>query len=219
MRVKYKFGEFYSKQETVESYDGIRLRYFHRRIHRKLERFAAVFYLRKKSSILEVGCGTGFVTEELGKYGGVTAIDPSEHMLDLAKMRVGNKAKFEKKGVFDMKYKNEFDSVVSFRVLNHFDDKNVIKALKKMKDAVKKNGLIVFTLENKSYLRGFIQLIFSRNKAPSYKHSLDDIDILTKEAGLKIKDILAIQHTWLLLPLHFIGEIIRSKKYELNSLI
>lgn len=216
MGAKDKFREFYTREETVESYDRIRLRYFHRRIHRFLERFTATLYLRKNSSILEVGCGTGFITQDLVKYGRVTCIDPSGNMIRLAKERIGNKAKFERKSIFDLNYNGKFDYAVSYRVLNHFDEEDLVKALKKIKSAVKKNGLVIFTLENKSFLRNIIRYLRSggKSEAPIYQHSVRQIGEIGEKADLKIKDILAIQHTWLLLPFHLLGEIIGSEKYE-----
>ncbi len=88
-----------------------------------LERVAG--RLRMGATVLDVGCGTGRVTEavlELVPGVRVLAIDSSQEMLDLAGERLGDRARFWRQDVLDLVLDEPVDAVVSTATLHWVPD-------------------------------------------------------------------------------------------------
>lgn len=76
-------------------------------------------------TVLDVGCGTGRVTEavlELVSDGRVLAIDASQEMVDLARERLGNRARVWRQDVLDLVLDEPVDVVVSMATLHWVPD-------------------------------------------------------------------------------------------------
>lgn len=103
--------------------------------------------LCKGPRVLDVGCGDGVITDELGKhFGDVFGIDESKTQIKYAQENFKN-AEFILSSIEDFDCKgNLFDSVVSIELLEHVDDP--ILVLEKMKSFVKKGGYIVVQVPN-----------------------------------------------------------------------
>ncbi len=106
-------------------------------------------YLPKEAKkVLEIGCGTGYISVELAKRGfEVTATEISEFELELAKERA------KKEGVLDkivfilergegISVKGSFDAAIGIGVLAYID--NVRKFLRDLNSVVKPGGTIIF---------------------------------------------------------------------------
>ena len=95
-------------------------------------------YANNKKNVLEAGCGTGLMAGYLQKQGlEVTALDLSESVLNYAEKIASDSqiilpcSKYQQGDILNLKYnKNEFDVVYSNGVLEHFNDKDIIKILK-----------------------------------------------------------------------------------------
>jgi len=122
------FLKFYKKKAIVDTYDLIRLSGIKRGINREIERII-IASLVKGKKILEVGCGTGFITKVLAPKGEVIAIDASKEMISRARKNVPT-AEYINKNLFLYSPKKKFDSVVAIRVLGHFQLENFEKAYK-----------------------------------------------------------------------------------------
>lgn len=88
-----------------------------------LERVAG--RLPKGATVLDVGCGTGRVTEpllELVPDGRVLAIDASQEMVDLARERLGDRARVWRQDVLDLTLDEPVDAVVSTATLHWVPD-------------------------------------------------------------------------------------------------
>jgi trans-aconitate 2-methyltransferase len=88
-----------------------------------LERVAG--RLPKDATVLDVGCGTGRVTEavlELVPDGRVLAIDASQEMVDLAGERLGDRARVWRQDVLGLVLDEPVDAVVSTATLHWVPD-------------------------------------------------------------------------------------------------
>lgn len=95
-----------------------------------------VIQYSKNKKVIEMGCGTGLMAGYLQKVGlDVTALDLSQAVLNYA-CEIANQSsiispcKYEQGDILNLKYSsNAFDVSYSNGVLEHFDDKEIIKIL------------------------------------------------------------------------------------------
>ncbi len=96
------------------------------------------------SSCLEIGCGTGALSEAIYKYSEpkqFCSIDPSEGFINKAKERLQGKGEFIVGNVSELPFENNvFDIIVSGITLNFFPD--LEGALAEMKRVSKPKGVI-----------------------------------------------------------------------------
>lgn len=111
---------------------------------------------------LDIGCGGGLLSEPLARLGGrVTAIDPSEKNIQIAKFhaeKVGLDIDYRVKSVESLSLEGrKFDVVVNMEVVEHVADVDLF--LEKSCHLVKENGLMFLSTLNrtcKSYLLSII---------------------------------------------------------------
>ena len=96
--------------------------------------------------VLDVGCGSGSITREIcdlvGESGFVVGIDPSDHLLELARKNYGGQLnlRFELADIFTYSSACKFNVISSSRVLQWLS--NPGEALIKMIDLLKDDGLL-----------------------------------------------------------------------------
>lgn len=94
------------------------------------------------SHVLELGCGTGALTEKLIQRGAlVTAVDQSKAMLWRAHRRAPS-ATFVQRDILSLNCDQKFDRVLIAFVLHHMDIKARISTLNIARDALRTGGLI-----------------------------------------------------------------------------
>jgi 2-polyprenyl-3-methyl-5-hydroxy-6-metoxy-1,4-benzoquinol methylase len=97
--------------------------------------------------ILDMGCGTGWFTEELAKIGEATGVELSEAAVSLARSRYPH-ATFTAGNVLEMSLPAaHFDVVVSLEVIAHVEDQDAY--LEQAARALKPGGYLVITTVNK----------------------------------------------------------------------
>ena len=112
-------------------------------------------------TILEVGCGTGHVLEEIADRIAtkeLIGIDPLDWWLDKAKARLGNRARLVKGFAEDLPFENNsMDFVICTEVIEHVIDPKV--ALKELKRVVKNDGLIIISIPNEKLINRLKDII------------------------------------------------------------
>jgi trans-aconitate 2-methyltransferase len=87
--------------------------------------------LAPDATVLDVGCGTGRVTEQLLALvprGRVLALDASEAMVELARARLGDRAEVRHQDVLELDVHEAVDAVVSTAVLHWVPDHDAMWA-------------------------------------------------------------------------------------------
>ncbi|MDR1120488.1 MAG: class I SAM-dependent methyltransferase [Dysgonamonadaceae bacterium] len=105
-------------------------------------------FIRPATTLLELGCGTGYFTKEIATTGAhVTAIDISPELLVIAKNNVPHpNVSFLQENAYRMTLpNNHFDYVVGSSVLHHLD---IRKAVAEIYRILKDGGIIAFTEPN-----------------------------------------------------------------------
>jgi ubiquinone/menaquinone biosynthesis C-methylase UbiE len=192
-----KFTEYYREKKVTGTYDAQREGNPYRRRKRALElkHFLDLLNKRENDKILELGCSSGFLTKYLGK---VTAIDTSEKMLEITKMK-NPSAECISADMFEMPFKNEsFDKVVTMRVWNHLDENDLMKAILESKRVLKKNGFLIFDIEDKNFKRRIVgniyQKLFRTTGYKIYQYSINDTKKILENEGFKIVEGKILKH-------------------------
>ena len=154
--------------------------------------------------ILDIGCGTGALINELQKYGKVVGIDRSEEALNFCRERgitdvkLGSAAKIPES---DKKY----DAVMALDLLEHLDDDR--EAMREIKRVLRPDGIAIIFVPAFMFLWGVTD-VASEHKRRYTKKEL--ISKLTKE-GFEIKRA-SYFNTFLFPPIAFVR--LLSKLYS-----
>lgn len=143
---------------------------------------------RKKCSILEVGCGYGYLTYALKKADfDVLGIDISSEAIEFAKSNFGNSyLNISIEDYFNI-CKNKYDIIISTEVIEHLPDPN--KYLKILSNMLSLHGKIIITTPNKNYSKR--KLIWRTDLPPVhiYWFSKMSVEIMAKNLNLEINYI------------------------------
>ena len=102
---------------------------------------------RSDLSIIDVGCGTGWLCERLSRHGTVTGTDMVETVLDRARQR-WPRVRFICGNIFDLDLPPaSFDVVVSLEVLSHVDDQPAF--MSRLASLLKPGGRLVLATQNR----------------------------------------------------------------------
>ena len=176
----------YLDPQVASAYHAHRLQTNFRLYKHWLEIFILGKYLKiLESPVLDVGCGTGRISEYLLSKGfRLTCLDNSLAMLAQLKSRLrpySKKYKVIEGSITKMPFRaRSFSTIVSFRVIWHLSDKDLKKALREMMRV--SSDYVIFDITNSHYQQSLLFLIykkfFSRNQ-PNSRYL--DQDKITEE--------------------------------------
>lgn len=110
-------------------------------------------------SILELGCGTGNITERLNGYN-VYAIDNSEEMLTIASSKLFNKRniKFINMDIRKLELNRKFDlAIAGLDVINYLkNEEDLRNVFKKVYNHLKENSLFIFDINSEYKIKDYI---------------------------------------------------------------
>lgn len=107
--------------------------------------------LKARTSILEIGCGTGITLQALEKWGDVTGLDVSEEALSYCKNLGLKKLIHGDLSAIDLgKYRKSFDLVVALDVLEHIQDD--VSVIKKVKTLLTEDGVFLINVPAHKFL-------------------------------------------------------------------
>lgn len=146
------------------------------------ERVNILRKFKKKGSILDFGCGSGYFIEAARKYFDVEGVEFSD---DLRKW-LKKKLNIETYKTLS-KTKKKYDIITAFDVIEHVKDPTNL--LKEFKKKLNKGGIILIYTPNKNSL-GFNFLGYNNNllvpPAHLFYFNKTSFNLMTKKAGLRI---------------------------------
>ena len=101
----------------------------------------------RDAKILEVGCGTGWLSAKLSEFGNVTACDLGSHIIETAQKNYPH-IKFVSGDIQSLNLPtNHFDLLVTSEVLSHVPDQPAF--ISRLAELIRPGGLLILTSQNK----------------------------------------------------------------------
>jgi len=139
----------------------------------------ADFPKRKKLKILDLGCGTGGMTNFLKAFGTVTGIEGSEVAVDFSRKRGLN---VFKQDINEFSISGSFDLVTLFDVLYHENIKDEVEILKKVKKILMPGGYVLITDSALDILKSK----HDEEVMGKRRYTVKSMDDLVKQSGFEI---------------------------------
>ena len=137
-------------------------------------------YSFPQARILEVGCGTGYVSWYLKELGyDIECADIFQDALLFCKKRNAGNA-YHQYNLLDQKFIEEFDGICAFDVIEHINDDNA--ALKNIHDALKPGGIVFITVPANECLWSAMD-IYAEHKR---RYSLSELREKVEGNGFKV---------------------------------
>lgn len=133
--------------------------------------------LSGNETILDLGCGDGYLTEQLSclvPMGSVLGIDASAGMIETAKKRMKDNLAFMQMNINAIDFQNMFDVIFSNATLHWIKDHK--KLLKNVFSALKKNGIILWDFAGDGNCLNFFEVIQEKIQNEKYKRYFSDFE-------------------------------------------
>lgn len=112
-----------------------------------LERLPGMLQTGAQASILEIGCGTGWLCEQLGAFGSVTGIDLADAVIQRARVRMPQ-ARFLAGDFATAPFAPaSFDAVVTLETIAHVSDHAAFVA--RILEILRPGGVLLLTTQNR----------------------------------------------------------------------
>lgn len=119
--------------------------------------------------ILDLGCGRGWLTEILSKYGNVLGVDLSTNAAKILHPHL----KFKQLDIISDKIEGNYDVVVSSEVIEHLTLEHQQIYIKKAYELLGENGYLILTTPNKPNVEKLAKLSIKRNQLQPIENWLD----------------------------------------------
>lgn len=139
-------------------------------------------YASEMQSFLEVGCGTGFVTQAIAKAFSGTEISASEFFqegLVFAQERVPQ-VQFVQLDARNLPYKERFSAIGLFDVLEHIKEDTLV--LEQIHKALKPNGYVFITVPQHRWLWSAVDALACHER----RYSSKELHLKIRSAGFEI---------------------------------
>lgn len=186
-------SDFYENLFNLEAHN------FWFRARNKLIQWAVKTYFRSAESMLEIGCGTGFVLSGIEKafprltLAGTEVLDRG---LELASARLKTTALYQM-DARSIPFEDEFDVIGAFDVLEHIDEDSLV--LREIHRAVRPGGGIVITVPQHRWLWSHSDVYAHHQR----RYTRADLTAKVVSAGFQISRVTSFVS--LLLPLLLIS--------------
>ena len=120
--------------------------------HRQAEVVRGWLVGRSELSILDAGCGSGWLCEQITSFGAVVGTDLADEVIARAQERVPT-ARFVRGDIMSVDVGHDFDVVVSLEVLSHVADQ--VAFLRRLHDWLRPGGQLMLATQNKPVLARF----------------------------------------------------------------
>lgn len=170
---------------TLDYYNENAINYYNKTIDADMSIQYELFkkYLKPNSKILDFGCGSGRdIKYFLNEGYDVTGLDGSSELCALAHKLTNTK--IINMNFLDFKEKNKYDGIWACSSLLHLNNIDLEKVLIKLKESIKKDGIIYISLKD-----GIGEEIDNNGRYYNYM-TKKDIELLSNKIGLEIIDYL-----------------------------
>ena len=151
----------------------------------------------KNKKVIELGCSPGFVSSFICNkikfipFG--IDLSPQAHLYTLNMRRIANtESKLIRSDFRDFKCKTKFNVVMSFGLIEHFE--NFEEIFSQHHRLCQKNGLIVITIPNFSYLQKIYHLVFDKRDLKKHNTKIMNLKSFQYAAEKKNHEILFLNY-------------------------
>jgi len=173
--------EKFFPEETFSNLYNLENNNFWFKVRNKIIKFYILKYLpNKEIKILDIGCGTGFVSYNIKNMG--YSVDCLDIFLEAIKFCMKRNAgnDYYIVNLYSMPFIRHYDLICAFDVIEHIDDD--CKVLKNIHSALKKDGQLLITVPANKKLWSKID-IYSGHKR---RYSKEELRKKTEDAGFEI---------------------------------
>lgn len=194
-----------------------------------IENIKAKFPLNSTTQVLDVGCGGGFLSNELAKQNlSVTGVDIAEDSIQVAALYDSTKSvKYLQADAYQLPFPDaSFDVITAMDFLEHVE--NPQKVIREFSRVLKPDGLFIFHTFNRNILAYLVIIKLVEwlvKNTPKNMHILrlfvtpQEARDYCSQAGLRVEKMTGIKPVFSSIPLKniFSGVVPRSLKFELTS--
>ncbi|RDI45128.1 class I SAM-dependent methyltransferase [Aquicella lusitana] len=176
------------------------------RVRNRIIQDAIRKYFPLQKNVLEIGCGSGYVLggiREVLPSAKITATEIYSHCLHYATKRVRPPAEFLQVDARKLPFKNEFDLVGAFDVLEHIEEHEVV--INNIHQSLKPSGGLILTVPQHPWLWSKVDDISYHKR----RYTRNQLASILRQHGFNIK--MNTSFVFFLLPLMLAQRLIRNK--------